>query len=488
MTLSNLGYFNIKKLLSVCMSDRKTIFITYYWKTFLNCLSIDQMLFTIFIFFVYLSTSIGYFFLPADGSAFPGFIFLYTTQYVGYFFLIYRIREGNALNLKFFIGLAIAVRVLLAFSSPIIEDDYWRYLWDGRVLAHFLNPYAFAPDNPYYDSLDVFYRSKIGFKEFGTIYPPVAIAVFAIAHLVKADSLLILKLILILFDLMTGHIIWKWLKYRNQNTNWSLIYLLSPLVLKEIANSGHLDSVAVFFTTLSFYLLETNLKSEKKEIVSSFGVWVSFALAVGSKIYPIILLPLIIRFNKSWIKGFCLFLLLIFLFYLPFFSARGDLLDGTKAFAKYWLFNASLYSIFSYLINSVIEALSLPFSSLIGQEFVAKIFVGFLCAGFCLFIAKKTRHTRSLPTASSLSIGSVLLLSPVVNSWYVLWLLPFACFDSGFIWLIFSYLISMSYSWFYDPDTVNYFVLLEYAIFYSLMFFLSKKSRFSIARDFEALN
>lgn len=447
-------------------------------------------IFTIFISIVCLLTSIGYFFLQEGANAFPGFILLYTLQFVGYFLLIWKIREGQKLNLKFFIGLAIVLRVLLVFSSPIIEDDYWRYLWDGRVLAHSLNPYAYAPDNPYYDSLDVYYRSKIGFKEFGTIYPPISISIFAIAHLIKEDSLLILKLILTVFEILTGVIVWQWLKLRKQNVNWSLVYFLSPLVLKEVANSGHLDSIAVFFSTLSFFLLARNLSTTKKGLSSSLGVWMSFAVAVGSKLYPIILLPLIIRFDKNRIKGFCLFVLMIGLFYIPFLSERSELLDGTKAFAKYWLFNASLFRIISLLINPIVEEilLSWSFSSLIEQGLLVKAVVGVMCVIFCIWIAKKTKDAGSLPAALSLSIGSILLLSPVVNSWYVLWILPFVCLNEGYVWLIFSFLIGTSYSWLYDPNLAPFFGLLEYSIFYGLMFIIAKRNQFSFFGDFEIVN
>lgn len=445
---------------------------------------------TIYISIIYLLTSTGYFFLPEGANAFPGFIFLYTIQFIGYFILIWKIREGQSLNLKFFIVLAIVLRILLVFSPPIIEDDYWRYLWDGRVLAHSLNPYAYAPDNPYYDSLDIFYRSKIGFKEFGTIYPPISISIFAIAHLIKPDSLLILKLILTIFEILSGVIVWQWLKLRKQNVEWSLIYFLSPLVLKDIANSGHLDSIAVFFSTLSFYLLARNLSAVKNRFSSSLWVWISFAMAVGSKLYPLILLPLIIRFDKNRIKGFCLFIFIIGLFYLPFLSAKSEMLDGTKAFAKYWLFNASLFRVFSIMINPIAEALPLAssFRALIEQGLLVKAIVGVMSVSFCIWIAKKTKDAGSLPSALSLSIGSVLLLSPVVNSWYVLWILPFVCLNEGYLWLIFSFLIGTSYSWFYDPNLATFFGLFEYFIFYGLMFIIAKRNQFSFLEDFEIVN
>ncbi|MGI9553793.1 MAG: hypothetical protein ACR2NC_02625, partial [Thermodesulfobacteriota bacterium] len=39
----------------------------------------------------------------------------------------------------FIIGLLI--RVITLFSIPVLEDDYFRYLWDGSVTANGINPY-----------------------------------------------------------------------------------------------------------------------------------------------------------------------------------------------------------------------------------------------------------------------------------------------------------------------------------------------------------
>ena len=40
---------------------------------------------------------------------------------------------------------SILFRLTLLVSAPIQEIDFYRYLWDGRVLWHGLNPYRFAP-------------------------------------------------------------------------------------------------------------------------------------------------------------------------------------------------------------------------------------------------------------------------------------------------------------------------------------------------------
>ena len=49
-------------------------------------------------------------------------------------------------RLLLIVGFAIAFRGLLIFTQPVISDDMYRYVWDGRVQAAGINPYAFPPE------------------------------------------------------------------------------------------------------------------------------------------------------------------------------------------------------------------------------------------------------------------------------------------------------------------------------------------------------
>jgi len=77
----------------------------------------------------------------------------------------------------------------MLFTAPILEDDYYRYLWDGAVTANALNPYAYSPqqvlkgtDIPVEltqlaeESGEVIH--SINHPEIRTIYPPIAQAFF----------------------------------------------------------------------------------------------------------------------------------------------------------------------------------------------------------------------------------------------------------------------------------------------------------------------
>jgi hypothetical protein len=75
----------------------------------------------------------------------------------------------------------------------VLESDFYRYLWDGHVLAQGINPYLYAPHDPALDGVDTLYRVYIGWAQFRTIYPPVAQYLFALSSLVAPGSLLALK-------------------------------------------------------------------------------------------------------------------------------------------------------------------------------------------------------------------------------------------------------------------------------------------------------
>ena len=78
-----------------------------------------------------------------------------------------------------FIIAYILSRGILAFKAPILEDDYYRYLWDGQVFLSGINPYQFAPLDERLDLIVSAWRSLINYPDIRTIYPPVAQFYFA---------------------------------------------------------------------------------------------------------------------------------------------------------------------------------------------------------------------------------------------------------------------------------------------------------------------
>jgi hypothetical protein len=418
---------------------------------------------------------LAYCFLPPGNVAFPAFFLLYSAQFLAFAISIFLLRSISV-GPGWIIGFAIMARILLLYSEPVLENDYWRYLWDGRVLAHGINPYEFKPLASALNHLDVNYRHLIGWKEYGTIYPPFSIGVFALAHLIAPDSLLALKVILVLFDLGTAWLILKWLKALEVPSKWIFLYLFNPLVLKEISNSAHLDSIAVFFTVLASLLLfrSSSMPFDSKKISRTSGAaWGALAFAVASKLYPLCLLPLFLKADRKRWAGFVLFLLVLLAFYSPILSLGYRGWNGTEAFARHWIFNASIYRVFqkgSEMFLGHFPTMQVSFlSGIFKDDLVAKFLSGLTLLGFCVMRASRFTQARDLPKEITYVFAALLLLSPVVNAWYVLWLLPFACIAKSGPWLTFSYLVAASYSWWYSPELAFYFRWGEYACLFLVL-------------------
>jgi hypothetical protein len=402
---------------------------------------------------------------PGDGL-FLDWGLIYSAQFLLYLGAALVLARYGVGSLPLWILAGIGARVILWFSDPVLETDFYRYLWDGRVLANGINPYLFAPLDPALDRIDVLYRTYINWSQFRTIYPPVSQCVFALCHWVAPDSLLALKVVFTAFDLAAGFLLVRWLKRRNIDPRWSLLYFLNPLVLKEVANSAHLDTIPMFLSFAAIYLMSRPARRR------NLFAWVLLALAVGSKVYPLVLVPIFLRLDTHRWRNLLLFVGVLVVVYLPFLDAGTHLLGGTAGFARYWVFNASLFQVTTWLFDGFIRFFpeSSMFQEFQANQWPAKLFLGIV---FVLAVAWRTRRLSNhdqIPAAALWTLGLLLIASPVVDAWYVLWLLPLAVLERHVPWLCFSFLVAAAYAWFYSRELAPAFRLVEYGIFYALLF------------------
>jgi len=224
------------------------------------------------------------------------------------------------------VGAAIVFRMTMLFSIPIQEVDIYRYFWDGTVTSQGISPFRYPPAQVLAadanDSTDPQLQRltnlrdgneavaevlrRIHFSELPTVYPPTSQAVFLISALTTPDDasvttrVRIMKAWLTGFDLGVLFLVIMLLRISGLPQGLVIVYAWCPLVLKEIANSGHLDSIAVFLTTLAVYLLARALSDEKNNASNrkfvpfklSIATFV-LAAAVGAKLYPFVLAPMI---------------------------------------------------------------------------------------------------------------------------------------------------------------------------------------------------
>ncbi len=396
---------------------------------------------------IFIATNAGYFYLDPESSRFAPWLALYTLQ----FGLLAAILRFGSPALSHVVAAGIVSRAILWFTIPVLEADYFRYLWDGHVWAHGINPFMYPPEHPALDNIETGYRFFITYADYSTIYPPVAQFFFRLTHVVAPDSLFGLKVALTLFDVATGWVLLHWVQDASWRLNAAALYFLNPLVLKEVANSAHLDPVPVFFATAAIFWMTRRGPSPIP--------WLLLALSIGAKLYSIALVPLFARSDAHFKRHGLIALAALLLLYLPFADAGRQLFAGTAAFGQFWIFNASLFRLVAGA------------SALVAPDVVLlpRILVGLTFAGLVLWCSRRLSARSDLPRACLFTIGALLLLSPVVDAWYVLWILPLAIVERSVPWLAFTYLVGLSYAWFHSPALSPYLGTVEYLTLFALL-------------------
>ena len=74
---------------------------------------------------------------------------------------------------------------------------------------------------------------------------------------------------------------------------------------------------------------------------------------------------------------------------------------------------------------------------------IARMLVGLLALAWVVRLS--FRRGLSAPREIFLGLAGVLLLSPTLYPWYVLWVLPFAAAYASIPWLIFAALVPLAY-------------------------------------------
>ena len=308
-------------------------------------------------------------------------------------------------------------------TQPLLEDDHFRYLWDGYITATSGKPFAFAPSH-YFENNAVpavmrEVLNGINNPEIPTIYGPVLQALFAFCYWISPADLRPFKGILLIATVITLLL----LRSAEISPRWLLLFTLHPLVLKESAITAHPDLL------IGVVLLAAVLAWQR-----GFEGWAAalVCVAVAMKFSAAAALPLfcINRSGRWSARGSGAIVLTLSVLYAPVLaSLSGGEGRALSAFGEQWTFNPLIFKLASaWLGDGVARWVCLALFVLVWL-----IFFGHWVVRLRLF-----SHTASIGTLSTTPgvaspvppmVGvfvAMLLLSPVVNPWYWLWVLPLA--------------------------------------------------------------
>lgn len=311
---------------------------------------------------------------------------------------------------------ALLFRITLLFSPPTLSDDLYRYVWDGKMQNAGINPYIYPPNAPEIASFrDEFYPG-INNKPISTIYPPVTELSFRLVDAIW-HSPYAMKTFFTLCDLGVLALLLALLRQSNLPESRVLIYAWNPLVLVEVAGTGHSDPLAVVF------LLAALLAIVKRKPA---GAIILLALSFVAKFFSVVLIPSFYQSIRR-VRLFFLFPLFILLFYLPYATAGKQLFHGLLVYGDKWRFNDSLFTLSLYLTGSL--------------EY-SKVFIGAL---FLLTVLIRFVQPPDPIKTAYVLIGAYLLLTPTFQPWYMVWIIPFLCLFPNPAWILLSGLVMASY-------------------------------------------
>ncbi|MCK9279529.1 MAG: hypothetical protein M0P71_02815 [Melioribacteraceae bacterium] len=339
-------------------------------------------------------------------------------------------------RLFFLLGIGIIFRIFLLEVNPIGSDDVFRYIWDGKVQANGINPYLYAPNNPALNFLHTAtLPSLINFPNMPTIYFPLSEILFFIAYLIGGESINGIKFLIILFEFGTIFLIFKYLRENNHSIKYALLYVLCPLPIFQFIIDSHVDIFGIYFTALFFYLYFGNKK---------LGAFAALGLSIAIKPTIGLFLPILFLHEetiKEKLKSILIPITVISILFIPYiFNANP--FEALILFSKNWMYNGFIFDIINIMLRNNQE------SRMISGGIFLFSYIVLLFANY------------DIKDKLYFSVILLLIFSPVVHPWYVLWLvvlLPFVPKWSGIV-----FAATLSLTSFTLLSYKNYGVWVEY--------------------------
>ena len=369
----------------------------------------------------------------------------------------------------------------------LFDNDIWRYIWDGHVWAHGINPYLYAPSDARLDALageseevsedkivdesdeespiiesnvnkdltdgreiwsDI--RENVNYAEVTTIYPPLAQFVFRLSHTLAPGSLLMMKFLLVVCELIGILFLTLTLRRLELPMTSVILYAWNPLMVKVFAGSGHADAILVATLCATAYFI---VRGSKSLAATAFG------LAILAKLSPLILVPFVVR-RIGWLRTLLL-VAVVFVGYAPFLSAGQNLFAGFLKFAQEWQFNAGAFALIRWICEFVADD-----SAHLARQISAILILALVA----ILAWRDDLSEKTFVKSAAIVLGATIILSPTVMPWYLSWVLPFAVLARQNVWFYFSALVLTAFHIIIDLNEYAAALWFEHGLLFALIF------------------
>ena len=415
-----------------------------------------------------------------ERTAFNKLFFLWFSLFGCFYFLM----KSKTISVTNLIGLAVLFRIIFLFATPNLSQDFYRFIWDGRMLYEGFNPYMSLPETYIKQGIQPIKEAFQLYNGMGelngshyTNYPPINQLCFLIAALFASKSIysamIVLKIIIISADIGILYLGTKLLKRMHLPVKNIFWYVLNPFIIIEMTGNLHFEPVMIFFLVWSLLALH------KKQ-----WIWAAILLACAISVKLIPLLPLFyqwfVKNNQKWLKGFVklnLFYTIVLsttlLLFLPFYTS--ELIENYSNSLSLWFrdfeFNASFYYIFreiGYLFRGYNEI------AILGKM-TAILTILFL---IIVTFYRKNNSMIQLTTVFLFGLCFYYFMATTVHPWYLATPLILSIFTKYRFPIIWTLVIILSYETYAKfPWKENlWLVSLEYLILYGFLLFELRKT------------
>jgi uncharacterized membrane protein len=347
--------------------------------------------------------------------------------------------------------------------TPNLTDDYFRYIWDGLFIASGENPYLVMPSvfisSPEtVPGIGISLYEQLNSPDYYTAYPPVSQFIFGISAKISGagifGNILLFRSFILLAELGSVLLLYNLAKAFGRAPKLFLLYALNPLVIIELTGNLHLEAVMALFLLLAVYLLV------KERLAFSA---ICFGLAAGTKLIPLIFLPLLIK-RMGIVKSLKYFLITgitLLVMYAPFFSmqAVSNYFTSLSLYFRVFEFNASVYYVLRWLDGLTANGNVIPVSLVLLPvvTFLAVIIIAWW---------ENATYRESLFTGMLFCLTVYYLLSTNIHPWHLTILIMLSVFSNYRYILPWSLGVVLSYSAYSTfPFTENlWLVTIEYLL------------------------
>lgn len=356
-----------------------------------------------------ISTQVVFFFSSRDIEIYSALFLSASTIYLFFVSLLFKTVLSKSQLLVILISFFL-LKITFVNIEPVGSDDYYRYVWDGKVQSNGINPFLYQPNSTDLNHLNSeLLPEKVSYPNIKTIYFPVSQWIFVIAYWLSGENAVGLKIFYLLFELITLISLYFLLKHFNVDLKYLLFYTALPLITFQFFIDAHIDiaGTALMIASIALYLYNKKLFS-----------YLLLGLSISVKPTGLLLLPFYFQNEsviKEKVKSITIPVVVFVITFLPYiFSATP--LDTLINYSVIWTFNGMIYNALNLFISD-------------------NLMIRILCGVLFILVLSYLYFTKiDLLRKIYLSLFLLMLFSPVVHPWYLIWfavLLPIVRSYSG---------------------------------------------------------